>query len=161
MGLFGPPNVDKMKAKGDVRGLIKALNYSAHAHPTVSSDAARALGQIGAPAVGPLIVVLQEGNQRVRGYAAQALGELGDTRCGAAHRYAQGCGNMAACVCRLRVRENRGAHASCGPLARPSRMRADGSNITAVTNTETCARLSPRRWEKLGEYSLRDLSSPR
>jgi hypothetical protein len=27
MGLFGPPDVEKMKAKGDVKGLIKALGY--------------------------------------------------------------------------------------------------------------------------------------
>jgi hypothetical protein len=27
MPLFGPPNVEKMKAKGNVKGLIKALNY--------------------------------------------------------------------------------------------------------------------------------------
>ena len=26
MGLFGPPNVEKMKARGDVKGLIKALD---------------------------------------------------------------------------------------------------------------------------------------
>ena len=27
MGLFGPPNVEEMQAKGDVKGLIKGLGY--------------------------------------------------------------------------------------------------------------------------------------
>ena len=27
MGLFGPPNVEKLKAKSDIDGLIKALAY--------------------------------------------------------------------------------------------------------------------------------------
>ena len=27
MGLFGPPNIEKLKEKKNVKGLIKALNY--------------------------------------------------------------------------------------------------------------------------------------
>jgi len=35
MPLFGPPNVEKLKAKRDVKGLIKALGYQkgAGGHP--------------------------------------------------------------------------------------------------------------------------------
>ena len=28
MGLFGPPDIAKLKAKGDVPGLIRALTYT-------------------------------------------------------------------------------------------------------------------------------------
>jgi hypothetical protein len=28
MPLFGPPNVKKMKAKGNIKGLIKALDFN-------------------------------------------------------------------------------------------------------------------------------------
>ena len=55
MWLFGPPNVEKMKAKRDVKGLIKALHYENDGN--VRSAAAMALIAIGAPAVGPLGVV--------------------------------------------------------------------------------------------------------
>lgn len=44
-GLFGPPDVEKLKAKGDVEGLIKALNYEKDV--SVRRAAAEALGQIG------------------------------------------------------------------------------------------------------------------
>ena len=30
MGLFGPPNVAKLKARGSVNGLLKALEYRDH-----------------------------------------------------------------------------------------------------------------------------------
>ena len=44
MRLFGPPDVDKMKAKRDVKGLIETLGY--RKDDRVRSTAARALGQI-------------------------------------------------------------------------------------------------------------------
>ena len=43
MPLFGPPNVDKLEANGDVPGLIKALGYEKDSG--VRHDAARALGK--------------------------------------------------------------------------------------------------------------------
>jgi HEAT repeat protein len=86
MSLFGPPNVEKMKAKKDVNGLIKALSYTKDA--TIREAAASALGEIGEPrAVEPLIVVLndrdwekREENRPVRCAAALALGRIGDPR---------------------------------------------------------------------------------
>jgi HEAT repeat protein len=45
MGLFGPPNVDRLKAKNDVRGLIKALRYKPDRG--VRAEAANALYGIG------------------------------------------------------------------------------------------------------------------
>ena len=59
MSLFGPPDVDKLKAKGDIKGLIKALGYQRDWQVRVS--AARALGEIGdARAVEALIGALGE-----------------------------------------------------------------------------------------------------
>jgi HEAT repeat protein len=49
MFLFGPPNVEKMKARRDVNGLIKALRY--RKDKGVRQAAAEALVKIGAPAV--------------------------------------------------------------------------------------------------------------
>lgn len=78
MGLFGPPNVDKMKAKGDVGGLIKALNYE-NGHG-VRKAAAVALVRIGAPAVESLASALYDRNRDVRLAAIEALGAIGDAR---------------------------------------------------------------------------------
>ena len=56
MGLFGSPNINKLKTKGNVQGLIKALNYKKN--PTIRLDATIALGEIGdSLAVEPLIEI--------------------------------------------------------------------------------------------------------
>ena len=86
MGLFGPPDVDKLKAKGDVPGLIKALGYERDSG--VRGRAADALVQLGSGAVEPLIVTLRDvsgvrrdGSHEVgREAAAQVLGKIGDAR---------------------------------------------------------------------------------
>ncbi len=41
MGLFGPPNVEKLKEKRDMNGLIKALSYEKDAY--IRLKAAKAL----------------------------------------------------------------------------------------------------------------------
>jgi len=107
MPLFGPPNVDKLKAKNNVKGLIKALGYEKDQHvreaaagalsqigdpqavepliaalkdKNVRQAAASALVQIGAPAVEPLIAALMDENSSLRWIAARALGQIGDGR---------------------------------------------------------------------------------
>lgn len=66
-GLFGPPDVQKLKANRDIDGLIKALDYEKDL--SVRSAAADALGKTGdAPAVEPLITVLKDG--KMRGFKA-------------------------------------------------------------------------------------------
>jgi len=110
MPLFGPPNIEKLKEKGDVGGLIKALG---HKDPSVArhaigaltelglAEAAEelsaaldterreevrislvyALGKLGNPkAVGSLTKALDDHSARVRGGAASALGKIGDHR---------------------------------------------------------------------------------
>ena len=56
-----PPNIENMKAKGDVNGLIKALNYQEDgAYGGVRRDAAQALRDIGSPAIKPLLAALKD-----------------------------------------------------------------------------------------------------
>jgi HEAT repeat protein len=77
MPLFGPPNIEKLQAKGDVKGLIKALSYQKDG--SVREKAARVLGEIGdAQAVEPLITALKDGDVVVRRAAVEALGQSGD-----------------------------------------------------------------------------------
>jgi HEAT repeat protein len=79
MPLFGPPNVDKLKAKRDLPGLTKALGYKQDS--SLRRAAAEALGQLGdARAVEPLIGALGDETVSVRQAAVGALGELDDAR---------------------------------------------------------------------------------
>ncbi|MBN1630206.1 MAG: HEAT repeat domain-containing protein [Thermoleophilia bacterium] len=78
MGSFGRPNVEKMEAKQDVRGLIKALGYK-DGDKDVHDRAVEALGQVRNPeAVQLLIAALKEGGDWVRVGSAHALGLIGD-----------------------------------------------------------------------------------
>jgi len=78
-GLFGPPNVEKLKDKGDVDGLIKALHYEKDYNVCIC--AAGALGKIGDKrAVEPLIAALEDNDRKVRWNAAAILGNIGDKR---------------------------------------------------------------------------------
>jgi HEAT repeat protein len=62
MRLFGPPNVKRLKAKLNVKGLIKALDY--RKDDFIRQEAAVALGQIGdSIAVEPLIAALNDCNK--------------------------------------------------------------------------------------------------
>ena len=79
MGLFGPPNVEKMKAKRDVNALIKVLNYQSSWQ--VRGKAARALGELkDARSVEALIGALKDEESGVCSIATWALGEIGDAR---------------------------------------------------------------------------------
>ena len=83
MPLFGPPNIEKLKDKRDVNGLIKALNHPLINHTCyLNLEAAKALGELGdALAVEPLLVILQRSDFDVmREAAAIALGQLGDAQ---------------------------------------------------------------------------------
>ena len=78
-GLFGPPDVDKLADRRDVRGLIKALSYKKDRY--VRQTAANRLGHLGDPAAVPaLLEALGDEHSWVRGSAAYALGVLGDPR---------------------------------------------------------------------------------
>ncbi len=77
-GLFGPPDVETLKTRRDVKGLIKTLGNT---DKQVRHTAAEALGQIGdARAVDPLIAALKDNDWQVRHTAAGALGQIEDAR---------------------------------------------------------------------------------
>jgi len=77
MVLFGPPDIEKLKARRDVDGLIKALSYQESGQ--VRRDAVRALGELrDALAEEPLIAALKDEEPYVRSHAAEALGKIGD-----------------------------------------------------------------------------------
>lgn len=79
MPLFGPPDINKLKANRDVPGLIKALGYQKDTYGVMRRTAAETLGAIGDPrAVEPLIAALAD--ERVRITAIEALGTIGDPR---------------------------------------------------------------------------------
>ncbi|MGE5578643.1 MAG: HEAT repeat domain-containing protein [Bacillota bacterium] len=75
--LFGPPKVDKLKSKRDVRGLLKALTYEKDW--MIRNDAARALGEIGATAAIPYLVarLVSEESYSVREALVGVLDRLG------------------------------------------------------------------------------------
>jgi HEAT repeat protein len=62
VGLFGPPDVEKLKAKGDVPGLSQALVYKLGSDKDrpVRRAAAEALGTLGEPAARTLVQALGE-----------------------------------------------------------------------------------------------------
>jgi len=84
MPLFGPPNVQKLKEKHNIEGLLKALGYEKNRD--VREAAAKALGEIGdAQAVEPLIATLKNAEMSYEGKdlvcsIAEALGKIGDAR---------------------------------------------------------------------------------
>ncbi len=79
MPLFRPPDIEKLKAKGDVPGLIKVLGYQKDAYGVMRRAAAETLGQIGDPrAVEPLIAALRDDGVRMA--AIEALGQIRDPR---------------------------------------------------------------------------------
>ena len=59
MSIFGPPNIDKLRKKKNINGLIKALD---HKYPRIYSGAESALVDIGSDAVIPLIDALNTDN---------------------------------------------------------------------------------------------------
>jgi HEAT repeat protein len=81
MGLFGRPNVEHLKATGDIPGLIKALTYQGRDALEVRKASIEALGELRAPtAVEPLLRVLDDPQGDIRILAAKALRAIGDVR---------------------------------------------------------------------------------
>lgn len=94
MPLFGgPPDIEKLVAKRDVKGLVKALEYQRGKDPhtvdfatrfaaqRIREGAAAALASLGDPrAVEPLIAAMGDADHDVRAAVAEALGQFGDLR---------------------------------------------------------------------------------
>jgi len=81
-GLFGPPNVEKLKVGRNISGLVKALFY--RKDWSVRAEAARALREIGDSRAVELLILKLTGpnyiNRDVIMATVQALGEIGDSR---------------------------------------------------------------------------------
>lgn len=76
MSLF-KPNIGKMKAKGDIPGLEKALG---HKEQKIRSEAMEALVETGEPAVESLTETLQHADRDLREQAARTLGKIGSAQ---------------------------------------------------------------------------------
>ena len=77
MPLFGPPDVQKLKANQDVRGLVKAVAYKKD--EAIRRKAVRALQVVGdSRATKSLIAALEDEDEGVRKEAVKALGAIGD-----------------------------------------------------------------------------------
>ena len=78
MNLFGPPDVEKLKAKKDINGLIKALQYKKkedYGEPvSIRMDAAKALGELRAEQAIPLLI--EKLNHNHNGLSAAAYTAL-------------------------------------------------------------------------------------
>lgn len=78
--IFRLPDVENLKAKKDVEGLIRVLKYKEKDND-VRENAAAAIRELQyTKAAGPLIQVLETEEGAVREKAAVALGEIGDER---------------------------------------------------------------------------------
>lgn len=77
MALFGRPNIGKLKDRGDINGLLKALDY--RKNETTRYDAVKALGEIGETSVVDLLLQLLEDNDfEKKDVIITALGDIGD-----------------------------------------------------------------------------------
>lgn len=77
--LFGPPNIEKLKKKGNVKGLLKVL--AIQRETPLRRAAVKALGEIGDPlAVEPLLELLNEEEIELRPVTLTALAALGEAR---------------------------------------------------------------------------------
>jgi HEAT repeat protein len=81
MALFGRPNVEHLKATGNIPGLIKALVYKGRDASWIRKAAIEALGELRATAaVEPLLQALEDPHGDIRILAAGALRAIGDAR---------------------------------------------------------------------------------
>ena len=73
MRLFGPPDVKKLTAKRDLKGLIKAIGYP---DSDVSARAIQGLKELGDAAIGVLLDQLRSPDERIRTSASAMLERL-------------------------------------------------------------------------------------
>lgn len=75
MPLFGEPDISKLEQRRDIKGLIKALK---HRKESVRTEAAEALGRMGAEAINPLIGEIRKPPYtKVPTWVAVALAKIG------------------------------------------------------------------------------------
>jgi HEAT repeat protein len=142
MPLFGPPDVAKLAAKADVKGLVGALGYQKDRG--VRTAAAVALGKTAdARAVQPLADALRDPDIATRSAAAQALGEIGDA------------GAVEPLLAALRDPDGNTRHAAAQALAKTGDGRAVEPLLAALADQDV--RVSMAAAAALGE--IRDGSA--
>jgi HEAT repeat protein len=79
MPLFGVPNIEKLKAKRDIAGLVKALNYYQKEPEMFRSGVAALVDLQATPAIEPLTSILADTThpEVIRQITARGLGRLG------------------------------------------------------------------------------------
>ena len=83
MPLFGPPNIEKLKEKRDVTGLLKALD---HRDTATRLNAEHALNELGTEIAEPLArAALSAWTAKVRHAATEELRKLGKAAVAGAH----------------------------------------------------------------------------
>lgn len=85
MGLFGPPDIGKLKAKGDLAALLRATEHKDPAIAAAALDALLSFGPAAAPAVVPGLSAPEEAQ---RAHAADILTRLGWTSANASEEVA-------------------------------------------------------------------------
>ena len=79
MGLFGPPDIKKMEAKGNIKGLMRVLRSNEPRH--IREEAMNALvGIKDARVLDALIELIRQPEPFIYGTAIQALGQMRDAR---------------------------------------------------------------------------------
>ncbi len=72
---------EALGTSGDARAVVPLLAAAFHdSERSVQTKAGRAIVEIGTPAVIPLILLLKDSEARIRKFAAERLGEIGDPR---------------------------------------------------------------------------------
>ncbi len=74
MFLFGPPNIGRLKARADHKGLVRALTYK---EPDIRQAAEDALVELGRPSVPFLLQALGNSDAALRRAVPQPLAEIG------------------------------------------------------------------------------------
>jgi predicted Zn-ribbon and HTH transcriptional regulator len=82
MSLFGPPNIEKLKANRDIQGLVKAYATFGSKSPAIVESVTAALLEIDDPRTVDLLItsLCKDKRQLVRTRVAAVLGQLGDQR---------------------------------------------------------------------------------
>jgi HEAT repeat protein len=75
LGLFGPPNVEKLKGRGNVDGLVKALSWNGKGRDEIKAAAMDALVELAEPE--PLIALFYQADEELRAASVSILARIG------------------------------------------------------------------------------------
>lgn len=159
MPLFGPPNIEKMKERGDSAGLIKVL--SSEKSSRLRIDAVLALGYLRKPeTVEPIIKALCDENINVAIACCEVLGEIGDKRAVEPLIYTTKNADSALLPNLIAALGKIGDIRAVDPLVSILKNRGDGINTCAAgaldqlnwvpndVESQTCYWIAKKEWKK-------------